>query len=109
MRIRVTAIFLLFVLLRVLLPDSLILALHRHTHTTENHLDHHLGEEQVDVQHIHCETDHLFHNSFYVLPQTLSWLVFPSHPSVYPGHFAAVWKFTFPNNTLLRGPPALRK
>lgn len=108
MRIRVTAIFLLFVLLRVLLPDSFILALHRHTHTTENRLDHQMGREQVDVQHIHCETDHLFHNSFYVLPPALTWPVFPSHQSASQSPFAAVWKFTFPNNTLLRGPPALR-
>ena len=107
MRIRVTAIFLLFVLLRVLLPDSLILALHRHTHTTENHLDHHLGEEQVDVQHIHCETDHLFHNSYYALPPAWQLPLRIDHQTACRSHQTAVWKFTFPNNTRLRGPPVL--
>jgi hypothetical protein len=92
-------------LLRVLLPDSLILALHRHTHTTEKRLDNHFGKEQIDSQHIHCETDHLFQKSFYSLPVAWALPVHLRHQTAYQGHFLAVWKFTFPNNTLLRGPP----
>jgi hypothetical protein len=106
-RLRIISLFLLVVLLRVLLPDSLILALHRHTHTTEKRLDNHFGKEQLDVQHIHCETDHLFHKSFYALPAAVALPVIVYHQTTYQGHCQAVWKFTFPNNTLLRGPPVL--
>jgi hypothetical protein len=98
---------LLVVLLRVLLPDSLILALHRHTHTPEKRLDTHVGKEQIDVQHIHCETDHLFQKSYYTLPAAGLQPVFIVHQTSYQGHCLAVWKFTFPNNTLLRGPPVV--
>lgn len=98
---------LLVLLLRVLLPDSLILALHRHTHTTEKRLENHFGKEQIDSQHIHCETDHLFHNSLYALPQALQLPVCIDHQTAYRGHALAVWKFTFPNNIRLRGPPVL--
>ena len=107
MRLRITALLLLVLLLRVLLPDSLILALHRHTHTTDKRLDYHFGKEQVDGQHIHCETDHLFHNSFYALPAVLKLPVCPDHQTAYRSHSLAVWKFTFPNNIRLRGPPVL--
>jgi hypothetical protein len=106
-RLRVIALLLLVLLLRVLLPDSLILALHRHTHTTEKRLDHHFGKEQIDSQHIHCETDHLFHNSFYALPTALELPVCIDHQTAYQGHFLAVCKFAFPNNIRLRGPPVL--
>jgi hypothetical protein len=101
------SLFLLVLLLRVLLPDSLILALHRHSHTTEKHLDSLTGKEQVDVAHIHCETDQLFQKSFYLLPAALNLPVSVRHQTAYQGHFLAVWKFTFPNNILLRGPPVL--
>ena len=107
MRLRVFSILLLVLLLRVLLPDSLILALHRHTHTTEKRLDTHFGKEQIDVQHIHCETDHSFQKSFYLLPMALALPVFIDHRTAYQRHYPAIWKFTFPNNTRLRGPPVL--
>lgn len=107
MRLRITSAFLLVLLLRVMLPDSIILALHRHTHTTEKRLDSHFGIEQVDVQHIHCETDHLFHNSFYLLPAAFTLPVFTDHRTAYQSHYPAIWKFSFPHNTFLRGPPVL--
>jgi hypothetical protein len=107
LRLRVTSFLLLVLLLRVLLPDSLILALHRHTHTTEKQLDNPFGKEQVDVQHIHCETDHSFQKSFYVLPTALALPAFIDHRTAYQAHFPAIWKFSFPNNTRLRGPPVL--
>jgi hypothetical protein len=108
LRLRITSIFLLVLLLRVLLPDSVVLALHRHTHTTDKQLDRHFGEQQVDVQHIHCETDHSFQKSFYAWPPAFSLPVFTDHRTAYLSHYPAIWKFTFSNNTRLRGPPALR-
>ena len=107
MRLRIIALWLLALLLRVLLPDSFILALHPHTHTTDKRLDHPFGKEQVDVQHIHCETDHLFQKSFYALPPAVALPVFVHHQTIYRGHYLAIWKFTFPNNIRLRGPPVL--
>jgi hypothetical protein len=106
-RLRIKALFLLVLLLRVLLPDSAILALHRHTHTTDKRLDTHVGKEQLDVQHIHCETDQLFHNSFYALPTAVALPLIVRHLTAYQGLALAIWKFTFPNNTLLRGPPVM--
>jgi hypothetical protein len=33
--------------------------------------------------------------------------VFIDHRTAYQAHFPAIWKFAFPNNTRLRGPPVL--
>ena len=104
---RVVSVFLLLLFARVLVPDTLILALHQHTHTIEKHLDSPLGDKKVDAKHIHCPTDHLFHNTFYTLPVALVLLVFTQYTSSYNPSFKAVWKFTFPNNSLTRGPPTL--
>ena len=102
---RVVSLFLLLLFVRVLIPDSLILALHQHTHTIEKQLDTHLGDKKVDTKHIHCPTDHLFHNTFYTLPAALVLPVFTQPISSYCPDLKSVWKFTFPNNSLTRGPP----
>jgi len=104
---RVIALFLLLLFVRVLVPDSLILALHQHTHTIEKRLDSHLGDKQVDAKHIHCPTDHLFHNTFYTLSVAFVLPVYTLHTPSYRLDLTAVWKFTFPNNCLTRGPPSV--
>jgi len=102
---RVIALFLLLLFVRVLVPDSLILALHQHTHTEEKQSDTYPGIKKLDTKHIHCPTDHLFHTTFYTLPAAIVLSVLTQHTSSYQATFKAVWKFTFPNNSLTRGPP----
>jgi hypothetical protein len=100
------AVLLLTVFCRVLVPDSLVLALHNHTHTVEEKVPAQSGKFQLDVKHIHCPVEHLFDSSFYSLPIALTFPVFLMPATFYRQH-TAVWKFTFPNNTYLRGPPAV--
>jgi len=102
---RCISLLLLLLFVRVLVPDTLILALHQHTHTVEKRLDTRWGDKQIATKHIHCPTDHLFHNTFYTLPAAVVLLLMPEHRSSYKPSFQAVWKFTFPNNRLSRGPP----
>jgi len=104
---RVISLFLLLLFVRVLVPDSVILALHQHTHTVEKPLNTRWGDQQVDTKHIHCPTDHLFHNTFYTLPAAPVLPVVLQHHLSYQLTFKSIWKFTFPNNSLSRGPPTV--
>jgi len=98
--------FLLAVFCRVLVPDSLILALHQHTHTVEKKIPAKPGQAQLDTKHIHCPVEHLFNNSAYELPATLVFLIY-NIPNTYLKQHHSIWKFTFPNTICLRGPPPM--
>ena len=95
--------FLLLIFCRVLAPEQALLALHHHEHTQ------HKQNEKVthfDVKHTHCHVDNLFDAPFQPATQHFTFsqpLEFAAHDFVYQ----SVWKFTFPNNVCLRGPPAL--
>ncbi|MGV3588056.1 MAG: hypothetical protein ACO1OF_13705 [Adhaeribacter sp.] len=99
--------FLLAVFFRVLVPDSFVLALHRHTHTVETKINHPAAKHQLGEKHIHCPVEHLFDSSFYHLPATVSWPVLIKPAKTYLNKFNSIWKFTFPNTICLRGPPSL--
>jgi hypothetical protein len=95
--------FLLLLFCRILAPEQAMLALHRHEHTR------HVHDKNVphfDVKHTHCHVDNLFDVPFQGATQYFSFaepLSFAVHAFVYQ----SVWKFTFPNNVCLRGPPVL--
>ncbi|GEO02800.1 hypothetical protein AAE02nite_04640 [Adhaeribacter aerolatus] len=99
--------FLLAVFFRVLVPDSLVLALHRHTHTQEVKLNHPAAKHQLGEKHIHCPVEHLFDSSFYHLPPAVTWPAIQTPPKTHLQDFSSIWKFTFPNSICLRGPPSL--
>jgi hypothetical protein len=100
------SVFLLVAFCRVLVPDSLVLALHRHTHTEEKRIPHPAAKHQLGEKHVHCPVEHLFDSSFYHLPVSAGWLVINT-PLSYVKQYFSTWKFTFPSNTYLRGPPSL--
>ena len=95
--------FLLLLFCRVLAPENVVLALHSHEHTQHEHDE---NVTHIDVKHTHCQVDSLFDAPFQPVTQHFVFarpLTFAAHEFVYQ----SVWKFTFPNNVCLRGPPAL--
>ena len=99
------ACFLLLVFMRLMLPDDLLLNMHAHTHTEHEHTsaaDRHTHE--LDVKHTHCQIENVFNSPFQ--PEPAFVLTLPlQHVSVYSSSNSFAWKFTFPNNIQLRGPP----
>jgi hypothetical protein len=97
---------LLLLFIRIMLPEKAILELHRHKHTEHGHLKNDIGY-QLDTKHTHCPIDELFHSCF--VPERFpiilsSVLIFTD---IYSANHTYFWKFTFPNNNYLRGPPAV--
>ncbi|WP_051359940.1 hypothetical protein [Adhaeribacter aquaticus] len=98
------AFVLLLVFVRVLVPETTVLALHAHEHTKEVQKKTDTGF-RLDKKHAHCHTDNLFNSPF--SPASLAAIISPllTFPDTYSVSHGFVWKFTFPNNTELRGPP----
>ena len=100
----ITYLFLLL-FLRVLVPETAVLALHSHEHTQEQ-----LNEEsgfKLDKRHQHCHIDELFSAPF---TPALKVVITPLNLTLadtYSANHSYIWKFTFPNNTDLRGPSAV--
>ena len=95
--------FLLLLFCRVLAPEQAVLALHSHEHTVHAHNE---NITHIDAKHTHCHIDNLFDAPFQPATQHFTFarpLEFTTPDFVYH----SVWKFTFPNNVRLRGPPAL--
>jgi hypothetical protein len=88
---------------RILAPEQALLALHQHEHTEHKHDE---NITHIDAKHTHCQVDNLFDAPFQPAFQQFNFaqpLIFSVHSFAYQN----VWKFTFPNNVCLRGPPAL--
>jgi hypothetical protein len=99
------AIFLLLLFTRVLAPETAVLALHSHEHTEEQPTKE--AGFKMDKKHQHCQADHLF-NAPFTPGQPVSIKPIPlSFTGRYSANYSDIWKFTFPNNTDLRGPPAV--
>ncbi|MBK0404259.1 hypothetical protein I5M27_14780 [Adhaeribacter sp. BT258] len=97
------AYFLLLLFCRVLAPEEAVLALHSHEHTTCAHDE---NVTHFDVKHTHCQVDNFFDAPFQPATQHFKF-VRPLEFAVHAFVYQSVWKFTFPNNVCLRGPPAL--
>lgn len=95
------AYFLLLLFCRVLTPEQAILALHDHQHTEDCATP---GVTTVSKAHQHCHDHDFFSESFGLKGSPGAPLV-PAYNSRFSPATSFVWKFTFPNNTLLRGPP----
>lgn len=100
------AFFLLLLFVRVLIPEASVLALHAHEHTQDVQEKMDTGFK-LDKKHSHCHTDNLFNAPF--TPVTFSSLEKPmlAFQDTYSAAYSWIWKFTFPNNTDSRGPPAV--
>ncbi|GAB3535963.1 hypothetical protein GCM10027443_25670 [Pontibacter brevis] len=94
------AYLLLVLLFRVLMPEDAILLLHAHQHTEDKVQ----AEATVGTMHIHCEVDDYCGN-FFLAPHFSYDLALAPQSGCYIQPYDFVWKFTFPNNTYLRGPP----
>lgn len=103
------ALVLLLCFVRVLLPDTWILAMHAHTHTTDEPTEHAgwpKGKALVSAKHQHCDADNFYSAAF----QTPAPLELP-RPVVQYARPAAVplvaTAATAPTPTAdLRGPPS---
>ncbi len=87
-----------------MVPEASWLALHAHEHT-EDLIEKNDHDLKLDKKHTHCHTDNLFNTPF--SPATLTALPTLHIPftDTYSARTGYIWKFTFPNNTELRGPP----
>lgn len=105
------ALLLLLCLTRTLLPESWVLAMHRHAHTTDEPAQtaafRHQGKALVSAGHHHCPVDHLYQVPFLVeapvvapVPVTRSCFATAPVPTV----ATAPWIARPPAQ--LRGPPA---
>ncbi|MCC9137558.1 hypothetical protein ACFSKU_15645 [Pontibacter silvestris] len=81
-------------------PEAAIMALHEHKHTEDKPT----SEVVVSVAHLHCDVDDLYNENF-VPPYFLFELALVPKTGYYIEPYSYVWKFTFPNNIYLRGPP----
>ncbi|TXK33298.1 hypothetical protein FVR03_19040 [Pontibacter qinzhouensis] len=96
------ALFFLVLLCRVVVPDAAILALHQHEHLEHEQVQH--SSDEVSQAHIHCHVDD-FDNSNFLLTDFFASTAIVVVPGYYTQPCSYTWKFTYPNNSLLRGPP----
>jgi len=95
----------LLLFLRVLVPETAVLALHSHEHTQEE-----LNEEfgfKLDKRHQHCHMDELFSAPYMPNQSVFLKALTLTFNDSYSANHSYIWKFTFPTNTDLRGPPAV--
>lgn len=101
---------LLLAFARVLVPDSVWLALHRHEHTRrEAAHEGHGYKAVVDQQHTHCDTDHLFNAPALPAPGFEFGVVVPVRfgpPTAQA--LTSVWARRLVQTRCLRGPPGGR-
>ena len=93
---------LLFV--RVLVPETTVLALHTHEHTQDVQKIKDTGFK-LDKKHTHCHTDNFLNTPYSPVPATQIFAPIITFTDAYSANHSYIWKFTFPNNTELRGPP----
>ncbi|MDQ4141305.1 MAG: hypothetical protein M3142_12385 [Bacteroidota bacterium] len=100
------AIFLLLLFVRVLVPEAAMLALHSHEHTEDDQPKADNGFK-LDKKHSHCHTDNFFNTPY--SPTITANITAPIiiFTDSYLANHSYIWKFTFPNNTELRGPPVV--
>ena len=106
------ALLLLLCLVRTLLPEAWILALHPHAHTTEEPAQssalRHKGKALISARHQHCEVEQFYNVAFQAtgtmaVPQprvAVRYAATPALPPVRPAAGEVLFART------LRGPPA---
>lgn len=98
------ALFLLLLFVRVLLPEQELLKLHSHDHT--EHVQDKKGTDfKLDIKHQHCQIDKLFNAPYTPAAKVQLVAIDLILTDTYSANYSFIWKFTFPNNTDLRGPP----
>ncbi len=82
-------------------PEVALLTLHAHQHTEEKEYT----GVVIEVEHIHCHTVDIYNCNFLPSDHIDFESLLPPQSSTYRQSYTYVRKFTFPNNTYLRGPP----
>ena len=95
------ALTLLFLFCRTLAPEAAVLAMHQHEHTEDARP---ASDSKVSTKHVHCHVDDLY-NSDFTSPAFSFELKLNPVEVCYVQPYSFAWKFTYPNNTYLRGPP----
>ena len=98
------AFFLLLLFVRVLVPETTVLAMHAHEHTQDEQKKNDTGFK-LDNKHTHCHTDDFFNTPYSPAPGTQIFTSIITFTDTYSANHSYIWKFTFPNNNDLRGPP----
>jgi len=101
--LRHTALFLLLLFCRAMVPDALLLELHPHTHTV--HTDHtDTKKAQVGMKHKHCPVEDVFGAPF---QGSLTSVAFKPvvHTAAYAAAHTSNWHGHTPSLQYLRGPP----
>ncbi|MBC6991482.1 hypothetical protein [Hymenobacter sp. BT491] len=104
------ALLLLLCFVRVLLPDTWVLALHWHRHTTEEPAQNarrhsSKGKALLTAKHQHCGTNHFYNAAFQAAPP-LELRFFAQYAPLAPITAKSVWLTTAASASYLRGPPA---
>lgn len=94
------SLLLLVLFVRLMVPEAAVLALHQHEHTEHEYLD----DAKVSTKHQHCHVDDLFNTDFTVPSFSVELRINPAG-ACYMQPYSFAWKFTYPHNTYLRGPP----
>lgn len=99
------ATFLLLLFVRVLTPEIAVLEMHTHEHTQDEHGKKEAGFK-LDTKHNHCHTDNIYNIPFVPAYGALAQVSELTFTDTYSTGYPCIWKFTYPNNTESRGPPA---
>ncbi|MCA8832276.1 hypothetical protein [Hymenobacter pini] len=104
------ALVLLLCFVRVLLPDTWVLALHRHAHTTEEPTQATgwpKGKALLSAKHQHCDADQFFKSAFEPAPELPTVAAeAPVFAQAVDGSVPAAWHCLPRPTADLRGPPA---
>jgi len=100
------AYFLLLLFVRVMIPEQGLLQFHSHEHTEEMPVKKNTGIK-LETKHQHCHIDQLFNASFAPTQTVVIKAILIPFSDTYSANHSYIWKFTFPNNTDLRGPPVV--
>ncbi|WP_100338549.1 hypothetical protein [Hymenobacter chitinivorans] len=93
---------------RVLLPDTWVLALHAHQHTTEEAAQQPgapKGKALLSAKHQHCAVDHFYDVPFQAATP-LEFTLFTGYAAPTTERGTSVWLATHPSTADLRGPPS---
>ncbi|MBW3128837.1 hypothetical protein [Hymenobacter profundi] len=98
------AYFLLICFVRVMVPDTWLLALHAHEHTV--HEATHKKASSISAQHQHCSVDQFYNVPFQLSATSVVFASGVTHAPHWMMPRQSVWSQALPTIRHLRGPPA---
>ncbi|WP_347157489.1 hypothetical protein [Pontibacter chitinilyticus] len=99
------ALFLLLLFVRVMVPDALILQLHRHSHTIDK-VPSDTKQAQVSAKHTHCPVEELFGAPYQGSCVTVAYQQLTHTSLLYSIQYKRSWHHLLVSCPFLRGPPA---